>query len=339
MIAAIAGLGFATPQAYAQSDLSARLAEAWGLRGQDRDRWSRIVASSGIERRCAVADLAATLRISTAERMRIFEREAPRLAGEAALAAMRAARVGADEITDVVVATCTGFAAPGVGHVLARELRLSDRVRQNQVGFMGCFGGVVGLRTACGLAATDRGTAVLLVCVELCSLHLRDSSDPQHLVAAALFADGAAAAVIKRADAGGTRLAGLAPGRTRVLADARDAMTWRILDDGFAMTLTREVPRALERSIGEFVAEASPRGAVIHPGGAGVIDAIERGLRGRAIDERSFTSSRAILRDYGNMSSGSVLFVLDAYLRSGGAVPADVLAFGPGLTVDAVCVA
>jgi predicted naringenin-chalcone synthase len=273
------------------------------------------------------------MRISTAERMAIFEREAPPLAERAALAALRAAKTNASAITDLVIVTCTGFSAPGVGHALVERLGLSDRVRHAQLGFMGCFGGVVGLRTACGLASADRAAVVLVVCVELCSLHLRDDTDPQQLVASALFADGAAAAVVRSAGGG---LGAISPGRTRLLAHASEAMTWRILDDGFAMTLTRDVPRELEESIAEFVREGAARGLAIHPGGAGIIDAIERGLRGIELDPHTFPATRAVLRDYGNMSSGSVLFVLDEYLRRGGALPVDVIAFGPGLTVDCV---
>jgi len=318
-----------------QVEAAEQQADAWNLTEVQRGRWRRIVGSSGIERRHGVADLTTTFQLSTARRMEIFDREAPPLAAQAARDAIAAADVAAHEVTDVVVVTCTGFAAPGIGHALVPLLGLTDRVRHNQIGFMGCFGGVVGLRTACGLACADPSAIVLVVCIELCSLHLRGDTDPQQLVASSLFADGAAAAVV-RGDPRGPSLGALSPGRTRLLAHAREAMTWRILDDGFAMTLTRDVPRELEASIAAFVAEDLPHGLAIHPGGAGIIDAIERGLRDLSLDPRSFAASRAVLRGYGNMSSGSVLFVLDEYLRQGGPLPLDVLAFGPGLTVDAV---
>jgi predicted naringenin-chalcone synthase len=115
-------------------------------------------------------------------------------------------------------------------------------------------------------------------------------------------------------------------------------MTWRITDTGFAMTLTREVPAALEREIAACVSSDGVRGLVIHPGGPGIIDAVERGLHRSfamdSIDPRSFEASRAILREYGNMSSGSVLFVLDRYLRDGGERPLEMVAFGPGVSIE-----
>jgi alkylresorcinol/alkylpyrone synthase len=117
-------------------------------------------------------------------------------------------------------------------------------------------------------------------------------------------------------------------------------MSWRIMDDGFAMTLTRAVPQAIEGAIGAFLSgdarAAAPAGFAPHPGGAGILDAIERGTVGLDLDPRSLAAGRAVLRDYGNMSSGTVLVVLDRYLASGGALPVDLVAFGPGLTIDAV---
>jgi predicted naringenin-chalcone synthase len=174
---------------------------------------------------------------------------------------------------------------------------------------------------------------VLVICVELCSLHFRADCHPQQLVAAALFADGAAAAIV---DGGGGGWGQLDIGQTLVIDEASDAMTWRIVDDGFMMTLNRDVPVALERAIGSWVDRREASGLVIHPGGPGILDAIERGVRPRAIDEHSFPAARAVLNDYGNMSSGTILFVLDRYCRTGGVLPVDLIAFGPGLTIDGV---
>ena len=332
----LAGLGFAVPRSHRQEDLIAALAEAWGLAPRERDRWLRIVQGSGIERRHAVGSIERALGLSTAERMRLFEGMAPILAAEAGAAALARAGLAGDAVTDLVIVTCTGFTAPGVGHAIIGPLGLSPNVRHSQIGFMGCFGGIIGLRTACGLASADPQAVVLVVCVELCSLHLRRRPDAQQLVAAGIFADGAAAAVVVGAERPCQPLGRLSLGRTRVLHESREEMSWRIEDDGFAMTLTREVPPALERAIGGFIAEDPPRGIAVHPGGAAILDAIERSVADLGLDPRSLPASRAILRDFGNMSSGSVLFVLDRYLGSGGERPVDCIAFGPGLTIDAV---
>lgn len=338
--AALLGLGVAVPTAHPQIELAERMARAWALPPRVAERWFRIVAQSGVERRHAVADLADTQRLSTAERMLRFEREAPPLAAAAARAALRRSHVDAGEITDVVVVTCTGFASPGIGPGLVGTIGVPETARQNQIGFMGCFGGIVGLRTATALAAADREATVLLVCVELCSLHLRRDVAADQLVAAALFADGAVAAVLRGGSEGASALGRVDLGRTRLLAEGRDEMSWRIKDDGFAMTLTRAVPPAIEGAIGAFVAGdarvAAPAGIAPHPGGAGILDAIERGTAGLDLDPRSLAAGRSVLRDYGNMSSGTVLVVLDRYLASGGSRPVDLVAFGPGLTIDAV---
>lgn len=335
----LTGLGFATPPSFEQSELARRMAEAWRLTDRQRERWNRIVDQSGITRRHAVADLAEVLPMTTAERMQVFEREAPNLAARAASEACDRAALAPESVTDVIVVTCTGFAAPGIGHGLIRSIGLPPTVRQTQIGFMGCFGGIVGLRTAVGLASADPQARVLVLCVELCSLHLRMDTAPDQLVAAALFADGAAAAIVEGHGAAAERgapLGRLTLGRTRVLVDARDQMTWRIRDDGFAMTLTRDVPVAIEESIGRFIAEGAPKGIAPHPGGPGILDAIERGTVAMPLDPRSFVAARSVLRDYGNMSSGTVLFTAERYLASGGALPVELVAFGPGLTIDAV---
>ena len=346
MSARLRSLGFALPRAWAQDELASGLAHAWELDGVEKARWDRIVRGSTIRTRHAVGDLVSTLRMSTGERMRVYEREAPELALRAASESLGKANVDASAISDCVVVSCTGFTAPGVGNLIARRLGLRPTVRHTQVGFMGCFGGVLGLRTAVGTVAADPGAVVLVVCVELCSLHLRADRSPENLVASAIFADGAAAAIVDGEREGG--IGRLSLGATIVLDEAADAMTWRIGDDGFAMTLTREVPAALERSVCPFVQSLAlgPAGQssghvapLAHPGGPGILDAIERGLAGIAVVPEARLASRAVLRDFGNMSSGSILFVLDEYLRQGGRPPAQIIAFGPGLTMDGIALA
>lgn len=326
-------LGFAVPAARSQADLARVQADAWGLTGTELARWERLVRGTSIERRHVIGEPEQSMRMSTGERMRTYEALAPGLAAAAARDALDRGGVDPATITDCIVVSCTGFMAPGVGAIIAPTIGLRSTVRHTQIGFMGCFGGILGLRAAIGAVAAEPDAVALVVCVELCSLHLRADRDPQNLVAAALFADGAAAAIVDGGDAG---LGRLSLGRTLVVDAARDAMSWRIGDEGFAMTLTREVPSSLEESIGPF-AKASPvSGYAIHPGGPGILDAIERGLVGIPVSPISLAASREILRTHGNTSSGSVYFVLDHYRRAGGPLPVDLLAFGPGLSIDTV---
>jgi predicted naringenin-chalcone synthase len=345
----LAGLGIARPPWTArQEDLSAAIADALGLDGAIRGRWDRIVKGSGIDTRGLVAEpeslVSTIVDASTATRMLLFAEHAPPLALDAARRALADARLRPERVTDCIVVTCTGFTAPGVGARLATLLGLRSSVRHTQIGFMGCFGGVLGLRAAVGMAAADPAAVVLVVCVECCSLHLRRDLDPQNLVASALFGDGASAAIVvgQRVD-GAAHRGSVGVGRTELVPGTEDAMTWTITDTGFAMTLARSVPGRLEAMLPGWFAGDPPTDLVVHPGGPGILDAVERAARAadlgaRAVD--SIQSSRAVLARSGNMSSGTILAVLDEHLRRCGSADAgcvaDLVAFGPGLTIDAV---
>lgn len=328
-------IGVATPaHSRPQEEIANVLERAWGLRGAEAARWRRIVAGSGIDQRQAVGDVEEILRLSTAERMVLFARHAPALAAEAARHAMERAGVAPDEITDLVIVTCTGFASPGVDVALIDELGLGRHVHRCQVGFMGCFGAITGLRAAMGAAALNPGAVVLLVCVELCSLHLRNDRHPQNLVASALFGDGAAAAVVtgrEVADEGRPSMGygELGVGRSLLMPEGRGDMTWTITDEGFAMTLSRTVPASVQAALKRMASEHITS-AAIHPGGPNIIDAVEQALE---LPRSSGDASRAVLRRHGNMSSPSVLFVVQE-LRERGEQPQLLTAFGPGLTVE-----
>lgn len=337
------GVGTALPRfRQTQADAAREIAELLGLRGPVLARWERIWQGSGIESRSAVAPLSGVVDATTAARMALFDEQAPALATAAARAALRDAGVDASRVTDLVVVTCTGFAAPGVPRRLLETLSLRSDVRSSQIGFMGCFGGVCGLRAAAAHACADPRAVVLLVCVELCSLHLRRDRDPQNLVASALFGDGAAAAVISAASVGaeenGTRAgdggaaAIITPGTSFTVPGTLDAMSWIITDAGFAMTLSRTVPESLSRELPRLLVR--PTDVLLHPGGPAVIDAAEAAL---APSQRgAIEHSRSVLRDCGNMSSASILFVLERWRRAGGSAPASLAAFGSGLTIDLV---
>jgi len=345
----LAGIGTATPAlALARGETRDRLARLWGLSGSELDRWCRIVDGTGIDMRYGVLPPEQIVGLSTEARMKAYEQLAPGLAKRAACAALDDAAVGADRVTDLLVVSCTGFSAPGVDVALVRQLGLSPTVRRTIIGFMGCFGAIVGLRSAVGACAADSRSVCLVVCVELCTLHLRPDRSTDNLVASALFSDGAAAAVVvgngvelSRAGAGDAAgLGRLTTGFGRLIPEGRDWMTWRVTDTGFAMTLDRCVPAALNSAIAAIAEEAAgsdrngPDCYVVHPGGPGILDAVNDGLAlagGSGIE-----AARAILRGYGNMSSSAILFVLAETLRDRYRPPALLLAFGPGLAVETI---
>jgi predicted naringenin-chalcone synthase len=205
---------------------------------------------------------------------------------------------------------------------------------------MGCHGAFPALRAAVDACRADPGAVVLVVCVELCTLHLRSSEDPEQIVSGAVFGDGAAAALVTaRADAGGARSVRVDALHSELSADSPEALTWAIGDHGFDLRLSSYVPKLLEAELGDALAPLWPSrdwGAIerwaVHPGGRAILDRTQHVL---GLGDEQLAPSRAVLRDLGNMSSPTVLFVLDRVLaeaRPGERVLAT--AFGPGLTVE-----
>lgn len=278
---------------------------------------------------------------STQARMERFEHEALELACTAAGAALADAKLSSGAITQLVTVSCTGFGAPGFDIGLIRRLGLPASVGRTNIGFMGCHGALNGLRVARAMTGADPGARILLCAVELCTLHFSYGWDPEKIVANALFADGAGALVLGPPAAGegiGWRVA--ASGST-IVPDSEDAMSWRITDNGFVMTLSSRVPELILARLRPWLASwlathglglDDVRSWAIHPGGPRILDAVEEAL---ALSTEQMAASRDVLNTCGNMSSPTALFILQR-LRAGGAHPPCVaLGFGPGLTVEA----
>ncbi|MDY0908267.1 type III polyketide synthase [Microbacterium sp. CFBP9034] len=277
---------------------------------------------------------------TTGPRNDLYIRAAPGLCAEAARSALADAEIEASAVTHVVTVSCTGFYAPGPDYRLVRDLGLPTTVERYHLGFIGCAAALPGLRLASRITAAQPGAVVLVVCAELCSLHIRASSDPQQIVAASVFADGAAAAVVT-ADPDRGRAGGLELDRfgTALTGEGEKDMVWTIGDNGFEMILSAEVPRIIGREIRSAVdrflgSDGSPDAWAVHPGGRSVLDRVESGLD---LTPDSLDRSRGVLRDYGNMSSATILFILRALLQDeaiGDGARVGALAFGPGLTVE-----
>lgn len=276
---------------------------------------------------------------STQLRLDRYSADAPDLAAAAAVDALRESGRDAAEVTDLVVVSCTGFKAPGVDLALFERLGLPATCSRTMIGFMGCHGAINGLRTASAYARP--GTVVLLVAVELCSLHLQYDLGHGQAVANALFADGAAA-VVGSADGDGLRVIDT---HSRVFPDTAEAMTWSIGDHGFQMTLDAGVPGQLEAGVrpwlepwlsGHGLSIDDIGGWAIHPGGPRIVEAVQASL---GLPSETGALSREVLAEHGNMSSPTVLFVLDRLRRSGVPGPYVAMAFGPGLTGEAALLA
>ncbi|WP_118856931.1 type III polyketide synthase [Sphingomonas mesophila] len=272
---------------------------------------------------------------STAARMVLYAEHAPELALRAIADLQGRAELG--DITHLVVASCTGFVAPGIDQIIAARLGLSGSVERLLIGFMGCYAGVTALRSARHIVRSDPEARVLVVAVELSTLHLEDTVEIEPLLAMLQFADGAAAALVT-ADGPGMELG---EGFSLGLADSAELISWTIGDQGFVMRLSGEVPGR----IGEALADEAHRAVLsggrpvgeidswaVHAGGRSILDSVEHGL---GLGAMALDSSRRVLRDFGNMSSATVLFVL---AREMAARPASgvALAFGPGLAAEGV---
>jgi alkylresorcinol/alkylpyrone synthase len=260
----------------------------------------------------------------------------------------------AADVTHVVTVSCTGFFAPGPDYRLVRDLGLRASTQRYHLGFMGCYGAFPALRAARDFCLADPDAVVLVVSVELCSLHISSSNDPDTIVASSVFADGAAAAVVTSRDApAGHAVLDLDAFETVLTPVGETDMAWKIGDHGFEMVLSSYVPSIIEKHIegaldpllarlGESRPEASAdiERWAIHPGGRSILDKVQDAVK---LSDAQMVESRRVLRDYGNMSSATVLFVLreilhdaDAAGTSGNAGSERVcaIAFGPGLTVE-----
>lgn len=269
----------------------------------------------------------------TADRMRFFEAHAPVLAAQAVdrlnLGASRAT------ITHVIVTCCTGFSAPGLDLEIVERCGLPTGVERTMVGFMGCYAAINGLKLARHIVRSEPHARVLAVNLELCTLHLQESPEIEQILSFMVFADGCAAALIT-AEPHGVALdrfcAVLAP-------DTRELITWKIRESGFDMMLSGRVPGAIQEALSaraDDILDGVKPSAIdlwaVHPGGRSVLDAVERAL---SLPADALAASREVLRRFGNMSSATVMFVLDALMR---AAPAGrqgcAMAFGPGLVAE-----
>ena len=286
---------------------------------------------------------------STKVRNDLFAAEATPLFIEAASKAVAACPdLVAADITHVVTVSCTGFFNPGPDYKIVRALGLNPSVQRYHLGFMGCYAAFPALRAAKAFCEADPKAVVLVVSVELCSLHVRTSNDPDTIMGSSLFADGAAAAVVT-----GRELPLTAPAleldhfETVLTPVGEDSMAWNIGDHGFEMVLDTYVPKIIDEHIVEALKplfdnkpalEGRPysdiRHWAIHPGGRSILDKVQAKLE---LSEDQLIPARETLRNFGNMSSATVMFVLKHIMEQPAEQPRETIcgmAFGPGLTVE-----
>ena len=277
------------------------------------------------------------------ERARLFQRHALDLLEEAALKATAGAGIELKDIDMIVTNTITGLAVPSLDAGLVHRLNLPASVERLPIFGLGCGGGVGGLARAARLAQSMPGANVLFLTVDLCSLCMRIADEsPAMFVSAALFGDGAAAVLLQNTN-GATCTRNSRSRRIRAIGEwcwreTEHIMGWDIKNDGFGVVLSPELPALIQEQLGPVVREFLGRndmcmenvnGFLFHPGGAKVLVTIEQVL---GIEQTTLAHSWEILRQYGNMSSATALFVLERALKAGAQGPHLLAAFGPGFS-------
>ncbi len=279
----------------------------------------------------------------TAARNDLFSRESRRLSVALARKILDGdPGAGPGDVTHVITASCTGFYNPGPDYYIVRDLGLPPSTQRYHLGFMGCYAAFPALRMAAQFCEADPEAVVLVMCLELCSLHLQLKAEDDYLLANSLFADGAGAAIVSgREPARGRSAYRIGDFHSALVTGGEQDMAWRIGDHGFDIALSSYVPKIIGANIRQFIEPSLAQSGfapgdvdtwAVHPGGKAIIDQVQANL---GLRPEQVGTSRDVLREYGNMSSATILFVLREILRqppAGEAVCA--MAFGPGLTIE-----
>ncbi|MDX1671123.1 MAG: type III polyketide synthase [Balneolaceae bacterium] len=248
------------------------------------------------------------------------------------------------DITHVITVSCTGFFAPGPDYEIVKQLNLSPDTQRYHLGFMGCYAAFPALRMANAFCETDEDAVAMVICLELCSLHLQQAVTTDSLISGSVFADGGAGMLVsRRKPEKNTPAFRIKRFASSIAEQSEKDMAWSIGDTGFDMVLSTYVPDIIqanmEESIEPLLNELKTEGGeidrwAVHPGGRAILDKIEKEI---GLSPEAFTASRKVLANYGNMSSGTVLFVLKELLDTPMNKKSEnllTMAFGPGLTIE-----
>lgn len=282
---------------------------------------------------------------STFDRNQLYQLYATKIAISAAQQVIQDAKLNIDDITHLIVVSCTGFSAPGLDVHLIQQLGLRNDVDRTMIGFMGCCAAFNGLKSAHAICQSNPKARVLLVCVELCTLHFQNKNSMENLVINAIFGDGAAAAILSsQSDHDAAGKLAYVDGASVLADDTLDLMSWTVGNTGFLMGLSAKVPNAIAQHLPNYLNQLLDRNALtqadinfwaVHPGGRQILDKIQALFE---LDDNLIQDSYEILKQYGNMSSCTILFILKRLLsqhNSGQKLQNGLaLAFGPGLTIE-----
>lgn len=262
-------------------------------------------------------------------RMAIYKKEAPALA----IQAIQKLPIDLADITHIITVSCTGLYAPGLDIDIQQQLRLAPGTQRHAINYMGCYASFHGLRLAHLILNEQPQAKVVLVSVELCSLHLQHHTDVESLAAYTLFGDGAAAVLLSATPIGPV----IQNYHSYLLPDTASLMQWNVTSTAFEMVLHKSIPHHITTHLPEVLKDAYEKGIqppdtfVVHPGGKEILNAFAQAIPESQSD---LEISKAILKRLGNMSSVTILFVLESYQVQGWKGSYLACGFGPGLTVE-----
>ncbi|WP_305952904.1 type III polyketide synthase [Emticicia oligotrophica] len=279
---------------------------------------------------------------SLEKRMAFYNQEAVKLSVSAIEDCLKTDKnaTSIQEITHLITVTCTGLSAPGLDIQLVQALNLSPNIVRTSVNFMGCYAALHALKIADAFCRADASAKVLVVCTELCTLHFQKSNDVDAILSSTLFADGSAACLIS----GDNEARGLAIKQfySQIALSGQEDMAWQLSSTGFLMTLSSHVPKLIKQEIKNLLENSLQKLGLntenitdwaIHPGGKNILEAVETSLE---LEAEALNESYEVLKNYGNMSSPTILFVLKKMMESTKTGNIFAVAFGPGITMESV---
>jgi predicted naringenin-chalcone synthase len=360
MASIISAIGTAAPEnRFSQKEILRFMTDAQQLNPTDAQRLEKLYRASGIDYRHSVIQDFGRSRgdysffgnenflepfPSTSHRSALYEATAKELAVKSVENLLKTKPIRLNKITHLITVSCTGMYAPGLDIDLIEALNLNKYTERTCINFMGCYGAFNALKTADYICRADPAAMVLIIDLELCTLHFQRESNLENWVANSLFADGAAAVIVepeaKKPENKGFKMKTFF---NTLVTDAKDEMSWRIGDTGFQMHLSSRIAKNIGKKIKEVtnaLIEKSGLNAsavshvAIHPGGRRILEVCEEMLE---LPEEALQHSYDVLKQYGNMSSVTILFILQKVLEQ--TRPGDKtmsFAFGPGLTVESM---
>lgn len=357
----ISSIGTANPvNKTPQKDIAGFMAGALKMNNGEEARLKALYRASGIQHRYSVLedygnraedftfypnnhDLEPFPSVSA--RMSIYKKEAVKLSQRAIMRCLADSSVSRDKITHLITVSCTGMYAPGIDIEIVETLGLNRHIQRTAINFMGCYAAFNAIKVADAFCRTSRDVRVLVVCVELCSIHFQKQKDADNLLSNALFGDGAAAVIIQPDRPEGLGL-GLEEFYCDLVFEGKNDMAWQIGNSGFEMRLSSYVPDMIKSGIRTLTENLLINMGLtihdidlfaIHPGGKRILEIIEQELK---LSKEDNTAAYTVLRNYGNMSSATILFVLHEIWKGlqKGDEGKNLLsfAFGPGLTMESM---